>query len=92
VRKEAFREAITGAGELRQRTLRLFGIPESEIAATLRRAQTAGVELDRLEVTTCLRRGLEAGDHLDATPTPCSPTTGDRWTSWCSTRCAARPR
>jgi nicotinamide-nucleotide amidase len=38
-------------------TLRLFGIPEAEIADTLVRAQDAGVALDRLEVTTCLRRG-----------------------------------
>lgn len=55
--KDAFRAATAGAGDLRQRTLRLFGIPESEIAATLRRASAEGVELDRLEVTTCLRRG-----------------------------------
>ena len=37
--------------------LRLFGMPESEIAATLRAAADAGIDLDRLEVTTCLRRG-----------------------------------
>jgi nicotinamide-nucleotide amidase len=37
--------------------LRLFGIPESEIAATLRRAREDGVDLDALEITTCLRRG-----------------------------------
>jgi nicotinamide-nucleotide amidase len=37
--------------------LRLFGIPESEIAATLRRAREDGIDLDRLEITTCLRRG-----------------------------------
>lgn len=55
--KDAFRAAIAGAGELRQRMLRLFGIPESEIAETLRRAEAAGVEVDGLEVTTCLRRG-----------------------------------
>jgi nicotinamide-nucleotide amidase len=35
----------------------MFGIPESEIAETLRVAQREGVELDRLEVTTCLKRG-----------------------------------
>ncbi|MDQ3608335.1 MAG: competence/damage-inducible protein A [Actinomycetota bacterium] len=57
VGKDAFRAATAGAGELRQRTLRLFGLPESEIAATLRRAEARGVELERLEVTTCLRRG-----------------------------------
>ena len=37
--------------------LRLFGIPESEIAETLRAAERRGVDLDRLEVTTCLKRG-----------------------------------
>jgi nicotinamide-nucleotide amidase len=36
--------------------LRLFGIPESEIAATLRVAEDE-VGIDRLEITTCLRRG-----------------------------------
>ena len=37
--------------------LRLFGIPESEIAETLRVAEGEIDGLDRLEVTTCLRRG-----------------------------------
>ncbi len=37
--------------------LRLFGIPESEIAETLRVAEREGVELQRLEITTCLKRG-----------------------------------
>jgi nicotinamide-nucleotide amidase len=37
--------------------LRLFGIPESEIASTLRAAEADGLALDRLEITTCLRRG-----------------------------------
>jgi nicotinamide-nucleotide amidase len=54
---EPLREALAGAGELEQRIVRLFGIPESEIARSLRDMQAAGVALDRLEVTTCLRRG-----------------------------------
>jgi nicotinamide-nucleotide amidase len=37
--------------------LRMFGIPESEIAETLRVARREGVDLDALEITTCLRRG-----------------------------------
>jgi nicotinamide-nucleotide amidase len=49
--------ALAGAGEYRLRVLRMFGIPESEIAETLRVAQREGVELGRLEITTCLRRG-----------------------------------
>ena len=40
-----------------QRMLRLFGIPESEIAETLRVAEREGVALERLEITTCLKRG-----------------------------------
>ena len=37
--------------------LRLFGIPESEIAKSLREIEDDGVDLGQLEVTTCLRRG-----------------------------------
>jgi competence/damage-inducible protein CinA-like protein len=53
----ALREALGGAVEYRRAMLRLYGMPESEIAATLRAAETAGIELHRLEITTCLRRG-----------------------------------
>ena len=53
----ALRAALVGAVEYRRDTLRLYGIPESEIAATLRAAQDAGIALERLEITTCLRRG-----------------------------------
>ncbi len=51
------RAALSGAVEYRRDMLRLYGIPESEIAATLRAALEHGIELDRLEITTCLRRG-----------------------------------
>jgi nicotinamide-nucleotide amidase len=51
------REALAGATVYRRRTLRLFGIPESEIAETLRAAEHEGVPLERLEITTCLKRG-----------------------------------
>jgi len=51
------RDAIAGATVYEQRTLRLFGIPESEIAETLRRAQADGIDLAQLEITTCLKRG-----------------------------------
>jgi nicotinamide-nucleotide amidase len=56
-RTDAFQAAIAGAPEYRRGMLRLFGIPESEIASTLRAADDAGVSLERLEITTCLRRG-----------------------------------
>src|SRR5258705_6516765 len=57
VESEALRAAIAGATVYRQRTLRLFGIPESEIAETRRIAEREGVALAALEVTTCLKRG-----------------------------------
>jgi PncC family amidohydrolase len=57
VKTDALRAALAGAREYRRRMLRLFGIPESEIAETLRAAEREGVEMGRLEITTCLRRG-----------------------------------
>jgi nicotinamide-nucleotide amidase len=58
VQTDALKEAIQDATVYVQRTLRLFGIPESEIAQTLRVAyERQGVELGKLEVTTCLKRG-----------------------------------
>jgi nicotinamide-nucleotide amidase len=57
LKTEALRAALSRVAVYRQRTLRLFGIPESEIAETLRVAEREGVPLDRLEVTTCLKRG-----------------------------------
>lgn len=57
IETDALREAIAGATVYEQRTMRLFGIPESEIAETLRQAERQGIELGELEVTTCLKRG-----------------------------------
>ena len=57
VATEPFRAAIAGATEYRQAMLRLFGIPESEIALALEEAGGRIDDLDELEVTTCLRRG-----------------------------------
>jgi len=62
---QAFQAAISGAIDYRQEMLRLFGIPESEIAETLRAAEREGIELDRLEITTCLRRGEVKQRHGD---------------------------
>jgi nicotinamide-nucleotide amidase len=56
-RTEAFGAAIVGAVSYRREIVRLFGIPESEIANTLRAAEDAGLDLAPLEITTCLRRG-----------------------------------
>jgi nicotinamide-nucleotide amidase len=57
LRTRGLRAALGAASELEQRTLRLFGIPESEIAQTLRVAHSEGLALERLEITTCLKRG-----------------------------------
>jgi competence/damage-inducible protein CinA-like protein len=54
---DTFATAIAGAVEYRREIVRLFGIPESEIANTLRAAEERGIELAPLEITTCLRRG-----------------------------------
>ena len=54
---EPLQAAIAGAPSYRRGLARLFGIPESEIAATLRAAEDQGLDLDGLEITTCLRRG-----------------------------------
>ncbi|HEV3054034.1 MAG TPA: competence/damage-inducible protein A, partial [Solirubrobacteraceae bacterium] len=54
---EAFKTAIAGAPSYRRGIMRLFGIPESEIANTLRAAEEDGLALSELEITTCLRRG-----------------------------------
>ena len=50
------RALLVDAPELRQSTVRLWGTPESEIAATLRDHDAA---LAGLEITTCLRDGGE---------------------------------
>jgi nicotinamide-nucleotide amidase len=57
VEAEALRAAIASATRYEQRTLRLYGIPESEIAETLRAAEASAPGLEGLEITTCLRRG-----------------------------------
>jgi len=57
VQSGALNAALIGATDYRQRTLRLFGLPESEIAETLRVAERERVDLASLEVTTCLKRG-----------------------------------
>jgi len=48
------RAALADREELRQRTIRLWGTPESELAATLR---GLGERIGGLEITTCLRDG-----------------------------------
>jgi nicotinamide-nucleotide amidase len=53
----ALRALLERATPLHGYTLRMFGIPESEIAKSLREMEEAGVALAEVEITTCLRRG-----------------------------------
>jgi nicotinamide-nucleotide amidase len=57
VETEAFQQATGGRTRYETQTLRLFGIPESEIAETLRVADDSVEGFGALEITTCLRRG-----------------------------------
>ena len=50
-------ELLSRAGTYEQRIMRLFGIPESEIARSLREIEADGIPIEQLEITTCLRRG-----------------------------------
>jgi nicotinamide-nucleotide amidase len=53
----AAQEAIAGRTTYRQETIRMFGLPESGLAETLRGAEASIPGFDKLEITTCLRRG-----------------------------------
>jgi len=57
VETEPVRELLERATPLRGYTMRMFGVPESEIAKSLREMEAEGTELDAVEITTCLRRG-----------------------------------
>lgn len=50
-------EAIAGRTEYLQNTIRMFGLPESGLAETLREGEAGITDFARLEITTCLRRG-----------------------------------
>ncbi len=56
VESDEFAAATGGRSSYEQRMLRLFGIPESEIAETLRVAEPLVEGFELLEITTCLRR------------------------------------
>ena len=54
---DAVADALAGRTLYEQETVRMFGLPESGLAETLREAQRDVDGFDRLEITTCLRRG-----------------------------------
>jgi nicotinamide-nucleotide amidase len=57
VQTAAVQQAIAGRTVYRQETVRMFGLPESGLAETLREAEQSVNGFERLEITTCLRRG-----------------------------------
>ena len=57
VQTDAVARAIAGRTEYVQETVRMFGLPESGLADTLRVAEHDIAGFDNLEITTCLRRG-----------------------------------
>jgi len=57
VKAEPVREVLGRATPLRAYTMRMFGVPESEIAKSLREMESEGLELGAVEITTCLRKG-----------------------------------
>ena len=55
---DAVRAILARATPLHGLTMRMFGVPESEIAKSLREIERDdGVDVGAVEVTTCLRRG-----------------------------------
>ncbi|MGB7684908.1 MAG: nicotinamide-nucleotide amidohydrolase family protein, partial [Solirubrobacterales bacterium] len=54
---EEVRGVLSRATPLLGYTMRMFGVPESEIAKSLREIEAEGTDLGAVEVTTCLRRG-----------------------------------
>ncbi len=57
VQTPAVQEAIAARTIYRQDTVRMFGLPESGLAETLRDAEQRLAGFNDLEITTCLRRG-----------------------------------
>jgi nicotinamide-nucleotide amidase len=57
VQLPAVQGAIAGRTIYRQDTIRMFGLPESGLADTLRDAEQRLAGFSDLEITTCLRRG-----------------------------------
>jgi nicotinamide-nucleotide amidase len=51
----AAEEVLGRAEPYRTMSIRMFGIPESELAKALREIESDGTALDELEITTCLR-------------------------------------
>ncbi len=53
----AAKEVLERTEPFRTMSIRMFGIPESELAKALREIEEDGTDLEALEITTCLRGG-----------------------------------
>ena len=73
----------------RRDMLRLYGIPESEIAATLRAAGQAGIDLERLEITTTAQNASAAA-ALRRGSSSATPAMGTGWS--CGRKAAGTDR
>lgn len=63
--------ALAGRAEVREETIRAYGLYEAKLAETLREAQASITGFDELEITTCLRHGeLEIVSRFDAAAGP----------------------
>jgi nicotinamide-nucleotide amidase len=75
VETEPLRGRLAATGELERRIIRMYGVPEAQLAATLREIG----DLEGLEVTTCLRRGeLEVSTVLAPAAEPAYAVLEDR--------------
>lgn len=71
VKTQPLAGVLASAVPFEERMLRLIGLPESDLAATLREVEDGGVAMDRLEVTTCMRSGeIEIVTRYDAEDAP----------------------
>lgn len=67
VATEQFQRLAAEAPVLDRRMIRMFGIPESQLAASLREIEEEGLDISALEITTCLRRGeIEIATTFDS--------------------------
>ncbi|MGK2955686.1 MAG: competence/damage-inducible protein A [Solirubrobacterales bacterium] len=57
LKEPLIKEITDRATHLNFYRLRMFGTPESELALSLREIEDGGLDIDELEITTCLRKG-----------------------------------
>lgn len=59
VEAEPFARVLDRSEDYATASMKMFGIPESTLAKSLREIEDGGVDLAQLEITTCLRKGAE---------------------------------